>query len=648
MLVSFCAFAEFVPTRTTPFMASAARLAAVLQSAGFEGDLKSLDWAFQVDPSASRCLQWISENISPTNVLSVDEIARYEELRRQGKVLKGAELDAAVRSVATFVGPWGTPPDAESEQGIRASIAAYHDEAALLQARQRVLCAQRDSMAACVRALQERQKKDAVARPEGETRLRVALDRLVQRNAEVNSAVDNMAATAKELLDSHQTKEGSLLGSCDLGPLRQSDRACTRAIQGWWVRHFEQGPARLCEQETSQDAAATLAQLATLATAERGDARGTRDALHQSQVEELARLRAIYPESEAQHISAKEALERQKALVNAAHALRRAARAYPTVASIRHRMAEVDKELRHLQKDLHVVKGEEIPSICRELADLQQTYVLSGDYRLKLARQDYYFQRKQQFLYYLAGQLARHQLLNMACAAESRQLAGLYGFLRVAERSLRALAHAVEPRMAYYQQLAKSWSALQAATLVSDKDVFLQRLRAILDDEGGTQALGGKYLPADVLAQRLRAEQGQLEGRRDEMAKLQGTRQKNVDEALELSQRLRAVLYPPGHAPNRSASVDGSAGVLLPPRVPKTVADAMSELEELQSRKLKLAIDTVARDRQQKAEIIKHHPLELELERDVFVLFFTDPTRLQAAVRDLEGRVKGWKVSSDN
>ncbi|XP_070678635.1 AUGMIN subunit 3-like [Malus domestica] len=52
-----------------------------------------------------------------------------------------------------------------------------------------------------------------------------------------------------------------------------------------------------------------------------------------------------------------------------------------------------------------------IPGLCWELAQLQDTYILQGDYDLRVMRQEYYINWQKAFINHLVNQLARHQFL---------------------------------------------------------------------------------------------------------------------------------------------------------------------------------------------------------------------------------------------
>ncbi|WJX72477.1 hypothetical protein P8452_56359 [Trifolium repens] len=49
------------------------------------------------------------------------------------------------------------------------------------------------------------------------------------------------------------------------------------------------------------------------------------------------------------------------------------------------------------------------------ITQLQDTYILQGDYDLKVMRQEYYINRQKAFINHLINLLARHQLLKIAC-----------------------------------------------------------------------------------------------------------------------------------------------------------------------------------------------------------------------------------------
>ncbi|KAJ0053579.1 hypothetical protein Pint_02599 [Pistacia integerrima] len=88
-----------------------------------------------------------------------------------------------------------------------------------------------------------------------------------------------------------------------------------------------------------------------------------------------------------------------------------------------------------------------IPALCWELAQLQDTYILQGDYDLKVMRQEFYINRQKAFINHLINQLARHQFLKIACLLEKKTMLGAYSLLKVIESELQGYVSATRGRV---------------------------------------------------------------------------------------------------------------------------------------------------------------------------------------------------------
>lgn len=70
-----------------------------------------------------------------------------------------------------------------------------------------------------------------------------------------------------------------------------------------------------------------------------------------------------------------------------------------------HNLQELNASHSVIKQELHHLTDTEVPSLVRELATFQSTTVLTGDYSLKLARQDYFTSNQNQVCKNLGGYL---------------------------------------------------------------------------------------------------------------------------------------------------------------------------------------------------------------------------------------------------
>lgn len=113
-----------------------------------------------------------------------------------------------------------------------------------------------------------------------------------------------------------------------------------------------------------------------------------------------------------------------------------------------------------------------IPALCWELAQLQDTYILQGDYDLKVMRREFSISRQKAFIAHLINHLARHQFLNTACQLEKKNLLGAYSLLKVIESELQGYLSATRGWVGWCLALIEAAAGKQEQGAVDDQDFF--------------------------------------------------------------------------------------------------------------------------------------------------------------------------------
>lgn len=64
--------------------------------------------------------------------------------------------------------------------------------------------------------------------------------------------------------------------------------------------------------------------------------------------------------------------------------------------SLSERLSDTDSSLQMVVRDLEILSRDEIPGLIQESLSSQVSHILTGDYNLKLARQDYFISNQDQ------------------------------------------------------------------------------------------------------------------------------------------------------------------------------------------------------------------------------------------------------------
>lgn len=613
-------------------MSSGAKLCNVLAELGFEGheklDPDSFEWPFQYE-EARPLLDWICSSLRSTNVLSPSELSLYDQFTLDGKLLEGEDLDFAYDSISAFSSRRDNQEAVfGSEEGlkdIRDTTLAYKAEALELQKQLRLLQSQFDLLAGQASTLIQGRRARVAATSTVNGQLTLLDDNLSARNLEMNAVLGRIASTAQELAHFHSGDEdGIYLAYSDFHSYLLGDSACTKELNQWFVKQFETGPYRLVAEEGKAKCTGPSHEDNT-----NSFVRDSEKSDHQ-RVTELHRLRTIFGTSERQWVEAQVENAKQQAIL-AALKSQVETHIHLDLHSLRRKHSELGGELSTLYQKVHKLLSETIPDLCWELAELQDTYILQGDYDLKVMRQEYYIGQQKAFINHLLNQLARHQFLKLACQLEHSTMLGAYSLLKVIESELQAYLSATNGRVGRCLSLIQAASELHEQGAVDDRDTFLHGVRDLLSIHSNVQGVLPTYVSAPGIVQQVSSLQTDLLSLQSDLENsLPEDSSRCINELCTLIQSLQKLLF-------------ASSTTAQPILTPWPLMKELVEMEKVNAQ-LSAAVEEVTREHREKAEIVKHHPHEVGRERQVFVDFFCNADRLRNQVRELTARVKALQV----
>ncbi|KMT10079.1 hypothetical protein BVRB_5g118420 [Beta vulgaris subsp. vulgaris] len=615
---------------------SGAKLCGLLGELGFEGheklDKDSFEWPFQYD-DARPILDWLCSNLRPSNVLSPSEISQYERFLQEGKFLEGEDLDFAYDSISAFSARRDNQEAVfgaeEGMKEIRDATMAYKAEALELQRQLSQLQSQFDMLTGQASSLIQGKRARVVATSSVTGQLNTVEDSLSARNLEMNAVLGRIASTSQELAHYHSgDDEGIYLAYSDFHQYLISDSACSKELSQWFSKHLDSVPFRLVAQDGK--AKCSWVSLDDISNVLVRDLENC----HHERVSELQRLRSIFGTSERQWVEAQVENAKQQAILTAlkSQVASDEAHIHMDLHSLRRKHAELVGELSNLHHKEEKFLSETIPDLCWELAQLQDTYILQGDYDLKIMRQEFYINRQKAFINHLINQLARHQFLKIACQLEKKTMLGAYSLLKIIESELQSYLLATKGRVGRCLALTQAVSEVQEQGAVDDRDNFLHGVRDLLSIYSNAQASVSRYVSAPGIVQQISSLQSDLMSLQSDLENLLiEDRNRCINELCTLIQNLQQLLF-------------ASSTTALPVLTPRRLTKELDEIEKINSR-LSAAIEEVNFEHYKKNEIVKHHATEVEFQRRIFVDFFCNPDRLRSRVRELNARVRALQAS---
>ncbi|KAK7310235.1 hypothetical protein RJT34_07622 [Clitoria ternatea] len=613
-----------------------ARLCKLLGELGYEGwealDPDSFDWLFNYEDTRPS-LHWICSNLRPSNVLSLSELAQYEQFKQEGKLLEGEDLDFAYGSISAFSDRRDNQEAVfgaeEGLKDIKEAALAYRDEALDLQRQLRHLQSQFDMLSGQASTLTQGRRARLAATSIVNGHLTTIDDSLSVRNLQMNAVLERIASTAHELAHYHSGEEdGIYLAYSDFNQFLLGDSFCLKELNQWFAKQLDTGPFRLVAEEgKSKCSWVNLDEISNTYVRDL-------EKSHHQRVSELQRLRSIFGISERQWVEAQVENAKQQAILMTlkTQVSSDEAHIHLDLHSLRRKHAELKGELSNLYNHEEKLLSETIPDLCWELAKLQDTYILQGDYDLKVMRQEYYINRQKAFINHLINLLARHQFLKIACQLEKKHMLGAFSLLKVIESELQAHLSATEGRVGRCLALIQAASDVQEQGGVHDSDHFLHAIRDLLKIYSNTQASLSTYVSAPGIVQQISALHSDLMSLQSDLENsLPEDRNRCINELCNLIQSLQQLLF-------------ASSTTAQPILTPRPLMKELDEMEKINA-KLSAAVEEVTLEHVKKKEIVKHHSQEIELQRRVFVDFFCNPERLKKKVRELTARVRALQIS---
>ncbi|XP_062514906.1 HAUS augmin-like complex subunit 3 isoform X2 [Corticium candelabrum] len=442
-------------------------------------------------------------------------------------------------------------------------------------------------------------------------------------NSLINEAINDLEKSAHSLVALHTTipddkeQTSHFLAHQDFTHHEASENEYMERLTSYTKKQFFDGVAQLAGRKEG-----SRYELLNVGDPDSLLVKGESETVKAGYSRELARLQSVYALSQGQRIDALTA----RAKVNAAcrsfnHQIESLdIEMIKDVQTLRTELEESQQKLAELKEETSQVTDTEMTPLLDELATLQQTCVLRGDYELKQARQDYFMSKQDKVIFYLLQQRGRHEFLSMALEREGRELRDSHRLLAATEAHLSAAVQTKEAT-----ELAMSHLNLKApdqtrATLDS-RDASMNRLFAMLELEckhGEKHQQQQLFSTYKQMLDNVTALQQQFDAIKSRTLATELTRQVYVS---QLEQSLQQCL---------DLAFSNSKTI--------TITEQLEKLNEIVG-SLEKSIKEIVHSWNEKKKMVSSSPL-LAAERELWVLFYTNTSKLRQIVADLGTRVQ--------
>ncbi|XP_022799763.1 HAUS augmin-like complex subunit 3 [Stylophora pistillata] len=594
----------------------------------FEGD--SFDWLFDCE-SVVPFLEWFCENIHESNVVSLEDLKRFDELQSSGAhILESDEVDKTLSMLLQ-------EEEELSGETLRIEVDLLGKEVQLMKQRLQKIVSQRNKLSLHHTGLTHKLSKLSGVVQEHKQKYKSSLESSQTDNTQMNSTLKQLEESVSQMVALYGGQEGgndseSFLSQLPYDSYYTSEERFTGELTAYTKKQFFEGIAEMAGgQEKSRYELLEISDPSTLLV------RGENNEVNLNDCEELARLQSVYASSESRRIHNMATATGVTAAVKAAEEkLRNSSWETNTPSSdmLSAKLTEAQKALSQVKMEIGELTEKALPGLVQELGELQATSILKGDYELKIARQDYFTSKQDQVITQLLLQRSRHEFLSMALEVEGRKNRDVHRLFSTLESTLGDAVKGIDARFAIMDEHALHPPHPSRGTIDS-RDHFMEGLYRILESSPEVEEDSKKeiFLAYSQLVQWSQRLAGQMESLTTSLAS-SGSRQEEAWKQLESNlQQCMKTVY------GESATTGG-----LPHLNPQRIADGLSQFDELLVT-LEKSIKDIIKDCEAKKKVLRSDSLKL-MERELFIYFFTDPPRLKRAIAELSARVDAQIIST--
>ncbi|KAK3875243.1 hypothetical protein Pcinc_019843 [Petrolisthes cinctipes] len=399
-------------------------LVAHLQSLEVPGaeslDGADYDWIFQAKDTTplANFLEWFTKNISTRDLITDAELDAYNELKDKGEVATGQQLEemesflSSVSSSLTLTGNCTQPPVTQEEQN------RLKDQLQLLNKR-------KDHLNMHKMSLREELRRCNKIVEVTENELRKKQEELILASHRNSSAEQNFTKTLDSYIDRFRSfsktppEEAQFLSQLNLKEWNGEENKFYQTLQTYMRKQFPKSVRVLAGEENHTDY-----YLLEPSNLDLYLVCGEDQTEYKHNVQELNRITKLLCQTEEGRLEGLVLQARRKAEIEEADRMLTAIQNNQLPSTL----ILLQKQLGETQAGVAGVRreGEEqrrvMSGLVEEVTQLEAISTISGNYQLKLERQNYILTKQNWVLKQLASQVSRYSWVTIALNMESESI----------------------------------------------------------------------------------------------------------------------------------------------------------------------------------------------------------------------------------
>ncbi|NWV86205.1 HAUS3 protein, partial [Dasyornis broadbenti] len=574
-----------------------------------ELDGEDFDWIFESSEDKS-FLEWFCGNINEQHVVPEEELQDFNNLLQCDKpVLEGHALDEVLKTLEPMASKNSSQEeDREEEEEVK----KLEEEIQTLQKLKNLQIHRHNKLQLMVTTnsclLHTFQSREEEAHKEWKEGLEV----FTAANNKLDNELQSLIAAVKKFAsffaasDSEQGSDAHpvFFSQLSLGKYLSLEEQSTAALTSHIKEHFYKGMSECAESSHEGNF-----QLEDFIKQDTFD--DTNEVCEEKQ--EIARLQAAYICGQNQLIQLQAEEEGVNSAIECAESLLQSLdKDIGQQEDIDAKISSLSDEISTIKQNIAQINNEELLPLLKKNAQLLTAPVVKEYLDHQIARQECYAAIQDKIGRHLIRQKASFELIQLACEMELKKHREISCQLENLVESLKQSTDELQQRL---QVIAERTQHVKPKTTISSEDSFSCRLYQLLEG-GNKKQLFKTYKSLEQMAQKLKQDcatvQDQLAASAQEQSLLLSNLERDVD-------ALHGALY-----------CGANQIRLRSPELTEQFHELKVDLDKLNH----LLMDLVA-DLKLKRSFLESNKLR-QMERDLYVYFFTDEEHLKEMVEKLE------------
>jgi len=443
--------------------------------------------------------------------------------------------------------------------------------------------------------------------------------------SDTEEAIQKLSLLNQNILEALEVHDQSSAQGGDLFPSRvsadeyfQAEEEFAVSLTGFTKRQFFEGIADMAgSKEKLRYEILEVSRPETLLI------RGESEEFLKSKCKELQRLQSVYAESQTEKFEAHCNLHRvQACLYKTEDLISKLPMESPELdaESLSSEITDLQNKCEEKSRCLQKMLESELTPLINEMSELQTAKILSGNFDLKIARQDYFISKQEEVIEQLLEQNSRYEFLSILYEMEAKSHRDTYHLLSSAKSILSNCDSALQKRIIAMKKLLQERKPRET---IDSRDHFLQNLFKVLEPKCRDKEKR-PFVTFEMLQSNFQLFLGEsMKGaiKTDSSTEVLSVLDKvkeQLDNCKSLSLGTDTEISDQSHEQNLSDSIAKIEDVIV--TIEKSVKSVISEIDK---KKKILASDSLK-----------------ALERTLFTNFFNDPTRMKRILAELKTRVE--------